>query len=136
MALSFWPTTGQAAAPGRQPDPNARLGQNFMGCPSQTHSKSAVPKASSLPAYPICLTSAPVSPSTPRGLVTPSREPPRPPEHPKVLLQRLSLLAGINYHWVSPQEPEREAQGAQVDPQNRQPGQYIQSILILSLQCT
>lgn len=28
------------------------------------------------------------------------------------------------------------AQGAWMDPQNLQPGQYIQSILILSLQCT
>lgn len=60
---------------------------------------------------PICLTSALVSPCTPRGLVTPSREPLGPPEHPKVLLHRLSLVAGINHHWVSPGEPGWEAQG-------------------------
>lgn len=105
-----------------------------MVCPSQTHSKSAVLKASSLSAHSICLTNALVSPPMPRGLPAGGHQPPGPPEHPKVLLHRLSLLAGINHHWVSPEEPQQDAQEAWVDPQNLQPGQCFQIILILFLQ--
>lgn len=70
---------------------------------SALHSGSLVPKACSLPAHPTCLTRASVC-----GMVTPSREPPGSPEHPKVLLHRLS-------HWVAP-EGGPGSQGGSTEP--------------------
>lgn len=94
--------------PLRQKPGNLWCSSLEMAC-GTLHSRTAVPKAGSPSVQPICLTRALLSPPMPKGLVTPIREPPGCPEHPKVLLHWLSLPTEISYPWVLPEEPQEEA---------------------------